>query len=255
MGLKTMNKQIKVFPNIEELNNFAAEQFIRIGNEAIKNRAIFCVALAGGSTPKSVYRILAAEPFKNRIDWQKVYFFIGDERNVPEDDPESNFRMINESLFEPLQIPEANIFRWNAGKKAPEETAKEYEIAMSWIFIEDEQERTRPVFDLVLLGMGADGHTASLFPYTKALSIADRFAVANRVDKLDTMRLTLTYPVINYARNVMFLVSGAEKAETLKAVLDGDFEPEKFPSQNVKPKNGNLFWLADAPAASLLSRE
>jgi 6-phosphogluconolactonase len=250
-----MTKTIKVFPNIEELNNFAAERFIQIGNEAINTRAIFCVALAGGSTPKALYRMLAAEPFRNQIDWHKVYFFLGDERNVPEDDPESNFRMINENLFEPLQIPEANISHWNAGVKAPEVTAKEYEIEMSWIFIEDEQERTRPAFDLMLLGMGTDGHTASLFPYTEALGVTNRFAVANRVEKLDTTRLTLTFPVIDYARNVIFLVSGAEKAETLKAVLEGDFEPEKFPSQNVKPENGNLFWLVDKQAASLLSQK
>ena len=247
-----MNRQVKIFPNIEELNNFAADKFIEIGNEAIKDRAIFCVALAGGSTPKALYRLLAAEPFRNRIDWTKVYFFLGDERNVPENNAESNFRMINENLFEPLQVPEANIYHWNAGKKPPEETAKEYEIAMSWIFIEDEEERTRPAFDLILLGMGTDGHTASLFPHTKALRVSQRFAVANPVEKLDTTRLTLTFPVLNYARNVMFLVSGAEKAETLKAVLEGDFEPEKLPSQNVNPENGNLFWIADEAAASLL---
>ncbi|HEY8561326.1 MAG TPA: 6-phosphogluconolactonase [Pyrinomonadaceae bacterium] len=248
-----MSKQIKVFANIEELNNFAAEKFIEIGNEAIKKRAAFTVALAGGSTPKALYRLLAAEPFSKRIDWSRIYFFLGDERNVPADDAESNFRMISESLFEPLRIPQTNIFPWRAGEKPPEETAKEYEIAMSWIFVEDEQEKTRPVFDLILLGMGADGHTASLFPYTEALSVSDRFAVANPVEKLCATRLTLTYPVINYAANVIFLVAGAEKAETLKAVLEGDFAPEKYPSQNVLPRNGNLFWLVDGGAASLLN--
>jgi len=250
-----MNREIKIFPNSKVLNLLAAEKFIDIGKEAIKRQVVFFVALAGGSTPKSLYRLLASEPFKNQIDWQRIFFFLGDERNVPEDDPESNFRMINENLFEPLQIPQANIFRWNAGKKAPEATAKEYETAISWTFIEDEEERTRPVFDLIILGMGTDGHTASLFPYTKALSESKRFAVANRVEKLDTTRLTLTFPVINNARNIMFLVSGAEKAETLKNVLEGEFEPEKFPSQNVNPHDGNLFWLLDEKAASLLHQK
>jgi 6-phosphogluconolactonase len=248
-----MNREIKIFPDIEELNRFAAEKFIRIGNEAIKDHAVCFVALAGGSTPKSLYQLLTTEPFKNRIDWQKVYFFLGDERNVPETDAESNFRMINENLFAPLQIPEANIFRWNAGKENPEKTAKAYEIAMSWIFIEGEDDSCYPAFDLILLGMGADGHTASLFPYTRALGETARFAVANPVEKLDTTRLTLTFPALNKARNVIFLVAGEEKAETLRAVLEGDFEPEKYPSQNVRPENGNLFWLVDEAAASLLN--
>jgi len=250
-----MNKQIKIFPNIEDLNNFAAERFVEIAAESIEKSGQFTVALAGGSTPKALYQLLAAEPFKNQIEWGKVFFFLGDERFVPEDDPESNFRMLKENLFEPLHISQANIFRWNAGKKSPEETAKEYEIAMSWIFIEDEEERTRPVFDLILLGMGGDGHTASLFPYTKALSETNRFAVANPVEKLQTTRLTLTFPVINYARNIMFLVSGAEKAETVRAVLEGDFQPDKFPSQNVKPENGDLYWLLDEKAAALLKQK
>jgi 6-phosphogluconolactonase len=250
-----MNREIQIYPNSKVLNLFAAEKFIHIGNETIKKQVLFFVALAGGSTPKSLYQLLADEPFKNQIDWNRIFFFLGDERNVPEDNSESNFRMINETLFEPLQIPKANIFSWNAGKKTPEETAKEYEIALSWIFIEDEEGRTRPVFDLMLLGMGTDGHTASLFPHTKALREAERFAVANPVEKLNTTRLTLTFPVLNNARNIMFLVSGEEKAETLREVLEGEFQPENFPSQNVKPHNGNLLWLVDKAAASLLQNK
>jgi 6-phosphogluconolactonase len=248
-----MKREIKIFPDIESLNHFAAEKFIEIGNETIQRQVIFFVALAGGSTPKSLYQLLASEPYKNRINWKNIFFFIGDERNVSENDAESNFRMINENLFEPLQIPEINIFRWRAGEKTAKQTAWKYEQkALSWVLIEDKEGRFTPAFNLILLGMGTDGHTASLFPYTTALSETKRLAVANPVKKLNTTRLTITFPVINNAENIIFLVAGEEKAETLRDVLEGEFQPEKLPSQSVQPQDGNLFWLADDKAASLL---
>jgi 6-phosphogluconolactonase len=242
---------IKVFPDIEELNNFAAERFIEIGNRAIEEVVIFLVALSGGSTPKSLYQLLASEKFRNKIDWRSIFFFITDERNVPETDAESNFRMINENLFEPLQIPAINIYRWHAGIKDPKETAKDYRRTMLVSCVEDEDGRNHSRFHLMLLGMGADGHTASLFPYTKALK-AKRRAVANYVEKLQTTRLTMTFPVINGASNAMFLVSGTEKAEALREVHQGEYQPEKFPAQKVKLTDGNLLWLVDSEAARLL---
>lgn len=261
-----MKRQVLVFPNLEELSRRAAEKFIEIGNEAIEKRGRFTVALAGGSTPKSLYGLLASEKFKNRIDWKSVFFFFGDERNAPPDSEENNFRMANEALFEPLQIPELNIERWKTEVKNIEKTVQAYEdrliigfalaanyeesISVSSALDDDEG---FPRFDLILLGMGADGHTASLFPFTEALHETKKAVVANYVEKLHNWRFTLTFPVINNARNIIFLVAGADKAETLREVLEGDFEPLKYPSQNVNPAGGNLFWLVDESAAKLLA--
>ena len=217
---------------------------------AIKNNGRFAVALAGGSTPKALYRLLTTKEFSSQIDWHKVFFFFGDERNVAPDDEESNFRMANENLLEPLQIPAGNIFRWQTEIGDAEKTAENYQSALSNFF--ELPENDFPRFDLILLGMGDDGHTASLFPFSKALGETAKVAVANFVEKFDTTRLTLTFPVINNAANVVFLIGGTAKADALKEVLEGEPQPEKFPSQNVKPTNGDLFWLVDAPAARLL---
>jgi 6-phosphogluconolactonase len=262
-----MNKQVKIFQTSGELNDFAAGKFAEIADDAIEMRGSFYVALAGGSTPKSVYRLLAGDKFRDKIDWRKVFFFFGDERNVPPTHAESNFRMAKENLFEPLQIPVSNIERWKTEYKNVGRIVESYEERLRLNFAlaadnedsksvssESEEEKRFPRFDLILLGMGADGHTASLFPFTEALHETEKPAVANYVEKLNDWRFTLTFPVINNARNVIFLVAGNEKAETLRAVLDGEFVPEKLPSQNVTPEKGNLFWLADAKAASLLQK-
>ncbi len=256
---------IKIFPNIEELNNFAAEKFVEIANDAIEMRGTFSVALAGGSTPKALYQLLASDKFRNKVRWQAVHFFFGDERNVLPDDPESNFRMANESLFAPLKISEFSIERWKTEIKNVEKAVENYEerLFLGFALAANDAESASgsafageeewfPHFDLILLGMGADGHTASLFPFTKALYETEKSAVANYVEKLKDWRFTLTFPLINNARNVIFLVGGSEKAEALQAVLEGEFEPDKFPSQNVKPENGNLYWLLDEKATSLL---
>lgn len=258
---------IKVFPNIEELNSFAAEKFIEIAHEAIEKRSRFTVTLAGGSTPKSLYKLLSSENFKDKIDWAKIFFFFGDERNVLPNDAESNFRMANENLFEPLKIAEANIFRWQTELEDAGLIAADYEQKIKTFFEMNRNPSATAdgsdiVFDFILLGMGADGHTASLFPFTETVrtgsgsdgsnSQHEKIAVANIVEKLNTTRLTMTFPTINNARNIMFLVAGEEKAETLREVLEGEFAPEKFPSQNINPKDGNLFWLLDENVAKLL---
>ena len=242
-----MRRQVLIFPSIVELSRLAAEKFIEIGNKAIKSRGHFTVALAGGSTPKSLYRLLTTENFKSQIDWKSVFFFLGDERNVPPDTEESNFRMANETLFEPLQISFDKIYRWETERAIPEEIAEDYGSGIEYFF------RGFPKFDLILLGMGADGHTASLFPFTEALNENEEITVANYVEKLNDWRFTLTFPVINNSRNIIFLIAGADKAETLKEVLEGEFQPLKYPSQNVKPESGNLFWLVDEAAAKLLT--
>lgn len=255
-----MNYKVLAFSNLQELNHFAAEKFIEIGNRAIEENGRFSVALAGGSTPKSLYQLLTTDEFKNQIDWRKAFFFFGDERNVPHDSEESNFRMANESLLKPLQIPLENIFHWKTELENAEETAKQYAETLEKFFDLREKppadaggsDQMFPRFDLILLGMGDDGHTASLFPFTEALNENEKIAVQNWVEKLNSMRLTLTFPVINNASNVIFLVSGAGKAETLRTVLQGDFQPAKYPAQNVKLSNGELLWLIDEPAAQLL---
>lgn len=242
-----MKRHVFIFPKIEELSRFAAEKFIEIGNEAIKTRGQFTVALAGGSTPKSLYRLLTTENFKSQINWKSVFFFFGDERNAPPDAEESNFRMANENLLKPLQIDFDKIYRWEIELEIPGKIAEDYSSNIEFFF------RGFPKFDLILLGMGADGHTASLFPFTEALNETEKIAVANTVEKLNNWRFTLTFPVINNARNIIFLVSGADKAATLKEVLEGDFLPLKYPSQTVKPVGGKLLWLVDEPAAKLLT--
>ncbi len=234
---------IKVFSDTKELNNFAAEKFIEIGNAAIERHGQFSVALAGGSTPKSLYQLLASENFKDKIQWKNVYFFFGDERNVLPDDEQSNFRMANENLFKPLNIGEDKIYRWETKVQNPQNIAEDYAERIEYFF------RGFPKFDLILLGMGADGHTASLFPETAGLLETEAIAAANWVEKLNDFRLTLTFPTINNASTVIFLISGAEKAKTLKEVLQGRFQPEKFPSQAVKPVKGNFIWMIDKKAA------
>jgi 6-phosphogluconolactonase len=260
---------VKIFPTIEALNNFAAEKFVEMANAFIDSTSQnFKVALSGGSTPKALFRLLASKKFRDKVNWQQVYFFFGDERNVPLTDAESNFRMAKENLFEPLQISQFNIERWETEQNNPEKVAKTYEGRLRLGFSlagnadrlnsntsDTEKVNWVPSFDLILLGMGADGHTASLFPFTEALHETERLAVANYVEKLNDWRFTLTFPVINNARNVIFLVAGEEKAETLRQVLEGDFEPDRFPSQNVNPENGELFWLLDKNVAKLLKTD
>jgi 6-phosphogluconolactonase len=241
---------IKVFPDIEALNNFAAEKFVEIGRQAIDKSGQFTVALSGGSSPKALLQMLSSEGFKDKIDWSRTFFFFGDERNVLPDDDESNFRMANENLFEPLKISDQNVFRWQIELENPQKIAENYEQTIENFFKFGENEFAK--FDLVMLGMGADGHTASLFPFSEALGESNKNATENYVEKLKTMRFTLTFPVINNAQNIVFLIKGADKSEALEQVLEGKFEPEKFPSQNIKPLNGNLLWLCDAEAAALL---
>jgi 6-phosphogluconolactonase len=245
-----MPHNIFISENLQALSRAAAEMFVRIGGEAIERNNRFTVALSGGSTPKLLFQTLSSEEFRLRIDWTKTFFFFGDERNVPPDSPESNYRTARENLFEPLKIPAENVYRWRAEWQNGEEIALDYEKTLTDFF-----KTELPRFDLILLGMGADGHTASLFPETLALTEIEKLAVANWVKKLDSFRLTFTFPLINNAANIVFLVGGVDKAETLKTVLEGEFEPQKFPAQNVNPRGGNLFWLIEKDAARLLSAD
>lgn len=238
-------REIRIFENADDLTAAAAALFVEIAVQSISERGRFAVGLSGGSTPAPVYK-LVADRYRDLVDWKKVFFFFGDERNVPSDSVESNFRMANNVLFSPLRIGEGSVHEWKASGQGPVEAAANYELDLKNFF------KGFPRFDLMLLGLGNDCHTASLFPNTSALKVTENIAVANWVAKLDTHRLTLTFPVINNAANIMIIVSGEEKAEAAAQVLEGEFRPEDFPAQLVNPQNGNLYWLLDAAAASKL---
>ena len=240
-------RNIRVFESLEELVSAAAEMFIITARGAIQDHGRFNVALSGGSTPEPVYRFIA-ENDRHVIDWQKVFFFFGDERNVPYDSRDSNYRMVREALFLPLGIAPENIRAWQTSLEDPNEIASNYASDLESFF------KGVPRFDLVLLGLGDDGHTASLFPESPALREREKIATANWVEKLQTDRLTMTFPVLNNAANVIFLVSGSSKAGVVAQVLEGEFRPDDLPAQFINPEDGNLFWFLDKEAAAKLDR-
>ncbi|HEX4945906.1 MAG TPA: 6-phosphogluconolactonase [Blastocatellia bacterium] len=241
--------QIIRVADAQALAQTAALTFQQSASEASAARGRFAVALSGGSTPKAMFALLAGEPYRSAIDWTRVYIFWGDERCVPPEHPDSNYRMTNEALLARVPIPPSHIFRMR-GEDEPSQAAQQYAALLQQFF----QPEDVPRFDLVFLGMGADGHTASLFPGTTALHAApDEIVVANYVEKLNAHRLTLTATAINQARNIVFLVGGADKAETLRAVLHGAYQPELYPSQLIQPAQGKLIWIVDETAAAGLS--
>jgi 6-phosphogluconolactonase len=226
------------------LGRAAADKFVELANEAIAARGRFAVALSGGSTPREMYQQLASDAYRARVDWRRVYFFWGDERTVPPASPDSNFRMANETLLSRIAVPRENIHRIRA-EENPDVAASEYERTLRAFFGDQ-----LPRFDLVLLGLGSNGHTASLFPRTPALHENARWCVAVWVPELDTQRITLTAPLINHAANIIFLVAGRDKAAVLREVLRGPYEPERLPAQFIRPDDGKLMWMLDQDAAS-----
>jgi 6-phosphogluconolactonase len=228
----------------------AAEEFVSAAQASIRGKGSFTVALSGGSTPQGMYSVLAGgDGLRAQAQWDQIAFFWGDERQVPPEHADSNFRMARQALLS--RVPAGQVFRIKGEAQDAADAAAQYEQELRAFFRLADGEFPR--FDLVLLGMGADGHTASLFPGTKALDEQRRLAVSNWVGKFFASRITLTPPVINNAARVMFLVSGPDKAPALKAVLEGPFEPEQLPAQLVRPRDGKLLWLMDAAAANLLS--
>jgi 6-phosphogluconolactonase len=234
----------------QDLFQAAAEEVLRIATDAVAKRGRFTMALSGGSTPKNLYTLIAANA-SAALPWAQMFFFWGDERHVPPDDPDSNYRMAKEALLSKVPIPPGNIFPIPAENQDAVAAADAYEQTVRKFFALPPGEFPR--FDLILLGMGPDGHTASLFPETAALQEKSRLVVANWVEKLKTSRITFTLPVLNAARCVAFLVSGADKAAVLHEVLEGSAVAEKYPSKLVQPTNGKLIWFLDRAAASQLS--
>jgi 6-phosphogluconolactonase len=254
MENESKNREIVVLANPTEVAQEAARRFEAIAKEAIERQGRFTVALSGGSTPKVLYNLLAEEPCRTALDWKKVYFFFGDERTVPPDHADSNYRMAHEALLSKIETPPDQIYRMR-GEDEPGHAAEAYCAILREFFglrKGGAAPENFPRFDLVLLGMGPDGHTASLFPNTAALEKRDVPATANYVPQQNTMRLTLTFPSINRAANVLFLVTGKDKAEVLKEVLHGEFQPQAYPSQLIQPTNGKLTYLMDKPATEQL---
>ena len=235
-----------VYETPKELEEAAARDFVSKAEAAIGERGRFAVALAGGSTPRTTYEILARH-HAEEVDWSKVHVFFGDERSVHPEHEASNYRMARETLLAHIRVGSVHRMRCEL---PPTEAATDYEEQLREFFGPSEEP---PRFDLILLGLGEDGHTASLFPETSALDVTERWVVANPVLKLETSRLTLTIPVINAARAVNFLVAGEDKAEALKEVLEGEADPHGYPAKFIRPE-GELACMADRAAASLIRK-
>jgi 6-phosphogluconolactonase len=244
-----MTKMIPVierFPDAGSLVHGMAEFFIEVANQAIEARDVFAVALAGGSTPRGVYELLASEEYAEAVDWSKVHVFWGDERSVPPNNPNSNYWMADDLWLGKSAVPKINVHRMK-GELEPALAEDNYTRVLRDFFAG----RTA-AFDLILLGMGDDGHTASLFPGMAAIHENEKWVVAHFVEKLDTWRITLTPAIINLAANVAFLVSGESKAERVKEVLEGPDQPDVLPAQIVQPTDGKLYWYIDEEAAAKL---
>lgn len=247
MGSADAEPNVFLFDDAESVARGAAARVAELARESIEARGLFTIALSGGNTPRRVYELLASEEFGEGIDWPNVHVFFGDERMVPPDSAESNYRMASEALLSRVPIPPENIHRIDGVGDAAA-NASAYESEMRELFGDAEW----PRLDHILLGMGDDGHTASLFPGTEVLHERRLWVAPNWVEKLGAWRVTLTAPVINAARHVTFLVNGKAKAERLREVLKGKRDPSRLPSQLIRPSDGTLEWFVDRAAANSL---
>jgi 6-phosphogluconolactonase len=240
---------IRVFNDLEALSLAAAEMFAELANQAIATRGRFCVALSGGNTPRRLYEVLANTPVQERIHWESVHVFWGDERCVPADDPRSNFRMARKILLNHVPVP-ANQIHSIQGDLSPALAAAQYETELR-DFFKDQP----PVFDLVLLGLGENAHTASLFPHTLVLDEKEHWVKEVFVAEGGMYRVTLTAPLINQAKEVIFLVNGVDKALALQSVLEGAYQPHELPAQLIRPNGAHPIWLVDKAASHKLVPE
>jgi 6-phosphogluconolactonase len=229
----------------QSLAREAARQFVELGKRAVADHGVFYVALSGGSTPRALFAELAEEPYSSQVDWERIQIFFSDERFVPPESEESNYHLANEMLLSKVPVPERFVHRVATIDITPERSAALYEEGIQRVFEVDLTEIPR--FDVIMLGLGPDGHTASLFPGSAALSEEEHLVVPNFVEKFDSWRITFTYPLINAAKVVMFLSQGEEKAERVQQVLSGD---SALPATQVRPSPGRVLWLLDDAAAS-----
>ena len=245
-------REIVVVPDPPALAGEGAKRFAEAAEAGAARAGRFTTALAGGSTPKRLYEALAAEPYRSRVPWERSHLFWGDERAVPPDHADSNYGMVRAALLAHVPIPPGNLHRMQGEKPDLDQAARDYEAEIAGVLGAAPAGRP-PAFDLVLLGIGTDGHTASLFPGSPATRETRRWVVRNPVPALRADRLTLTLPILNRSRTILFLVSGAEKASTLREVLEGPPDLERLPAQRIQPDAGRVVWLIDRAAAARLA--
>lgn len=241
---------ITLFSDTDTLSHTAARSIVQIANEAIVTHGSFTFALSGGSTPRQLYSLLASEPYSSSINWALVEIFWSDERCVPPENEESNYRMAQEVLLHKVPIPANQIHRMPADEADHNAASHAYTLAMQQVF---RTERV-PIFDLIQLGMGPEGHTASLFPHQASLHEQQRLVLPVTVPKPPPPRLTFTPPLLNAAHHVLFLVTGQEKQDAVKAVLQGEYQPDEYPAQIVRPTHGEVTWMLDTAAAAKLQQ-
>jgi 6-phosphogluconolactonase len=247
-----VEREIRILPDGAAIAKRAAQEFVQAASAAVRERGTFNVSLAGGSTPKALYSLLVNDPtLRSQVPWDKTHLFFGDERHVPPDHPDSNFRMATEAMISKLPLKPEQLTRIKGEYPDAEQAALEYEKTLREYFKLKDGEYPR--FDLLLAGMGNEGHTLSLFPGTRGLHADGRIVVSNWVGKLYTERITLTAPAASNAAEIIFMVTGADKALALKSVLEGRYEPEQLPAQLLQPRKGELLWLVDAAAGSMLA--
>ncbi len=243
-----MKKNIRVYSSKSELIKAVANKIINTIKGSVQEKGRCYLALAGGNTPRDVYSLLAKEHDKNPVSWNQVHLFWGDERTVPPEHPDSNYAMAKRSFLDQITIPPENIHRIE-GEMEPERAAEKYEKVLHDVFKDKP-----PRFDLILLGVGEDGHTASLFPETEALDVTDRLVTAVFVPKLNSWRVTLTLPLLNAAREVVFMVSGGSKSKIIQQIMTVRHPTKELPATLVHPENGRLTWMLDFEAGTLIEK-
>jgi 6-phosphogluconolactonase len=242
--------EVKVYPDAETLVQEAAPLFMQVARDAVHARGRFVAALSGGTTPKGLFQQLSEEPYKSLIPWDKTFFFFVDERQVPFDHPDSNYRMTREFLLSKVPIPAENVFPMTNASLPVDKAANSYQMKLRKFFGGD----SVPRFDLSLMGMGDDGHTASLFPQVEQLNEREKWVVGYYVDEARKERVSLTFPVLNASRLLLVLLSGEKKASMAKEVLEGSALPPRYPIQYLAPTDGKLLFYLDKPAAALLKK-
>jgi len=245
--IETSNLKIEVLPNLEALSHRAASFFVAASGNSIATKKRFAVAISGGFTPRGLYKLLGSVPYRDQVNWQHVHFFWVDERCVPKDHEKSNFKAAWDSFLSSIPIPDGNIQRIR-GEEEPEKAAVDYEEDIKKYFGISEL----PVFDLIILGMGEDGHTASLFPGSKLLKETIRLAVPVYLPKPTCNRITLTFPILNNAAQILFLVAGRSKASILSEILGDREKKKRFPAGLINPVHGYMTWLIDQEAVERL---
>ncbi len=241
--------EVIVYSDAASLTHAAAERIATSAESAMVARGHFSIALSGGNTPRALFQLLASDEYLTRIDWDHVYFFWSDERCLPPDDQESNFHMARETMLNHVPVPMGNIFRIR-GEIDPTQAADDYERELRAFFAH--RGEPQPRFDIILLGMGDDAHTASLFPNTAPIDETERWVVAHYVEKVSMWRITMTPPALNAAALVLFLVTGEKKAQPLADVMGETQRPHELPAQVVQPVKGSVVWMVDSAAAKLL---